>query len=162
MSVCPRLCDGGRHRSRGETRVHQNSVLFVQGRLGTLFSPAGSDVITSSRHKTWSHGCHAIIFPHTWVNKILTPFVSSQTCGPQNDSVASALVHGAEPGLVRGQRTKRSSLVSSALTRLPEGQVWVRNNPEGWGMRKAFICGFEWHGVTPSSRFTFLVRQIFK
>lgn len=97
-NVCPGLYDEGRDRSRGKTRVRQNSIPFVQGRLGTFFTPAGSDAITSSRYKTWSQGCH-VVFPHTWVNKILTPFVSSRTRGPHNDSAASTVSWGrAKPG----------------------------------------------------------------
>lgn len=56
-------------------------------------------------------------------------------------------------------------MVSSVLPQLLEGWTWDVNNPKQWVMQKAFIFGFEMHGViagSRSNRFTFLIRQIFK
>lgn len=62
-------------------------------------------------------------------------------------------------------RARRDSLVTSALSVLLEGQTWEVRNPKQWVIQKACIFGFEMHGViagSSSSRFTFLIRQIFK
>lgn len=134
VSVCPRLYGGGRDRSRGKAQVHQNSILFPQ-RGQSRSHPLGANLAPGL--------AMPIAFPHTWVDEILTPFVSSLTCGPQNDSLASALFHGAEPTLVRGQRTKGSSSVRSALTVLPErggGTGGEVSDPEGGGCGRRFYA----------------------
>lgn len=69
------------------------------------------------------------------------------------------------PGERAEDRPRRDRVVSSAVSLLLEGQTWEVNNPEQWVMQKAFIFGFEMHGVisgSRSNRFTFLIRQIFK
>lgn len=118
----------------------------VGAKLGFIRTPFCFPSGVSHDHILWVQNlapglAMPIAFPHSWVDEILTPFVSSLTCGPQNDSLASALFHGAEPTLVRGQRTKGSSSVRSALTVLPErggGTGGEASDPEGGGCRRRF------------------------
>lgn len=55
-------------------------ALFSLSKVTLKQVPAGSAAITSSRYNIWSRGSHN---PHL-VDKILIPFVSSHTPGPQS------------------------------------------------------------------------------
>lgn len=166
---CTRLYDGRRHWSWGEAKGPQD---FHSSRMALKLFP---------QDHMWPHPldirlglgvCMTIIFPHTWVNETPFSFVSSYTlwAPPQVLCHLHTILGGRAKhwGERVGDRPRRETVRSLLLCLSPslrEGQTWEVKNPKQWLIQKAFLFGFEMHSVTAgssSSRFTFLIRQIFK